>query len=467
MRTEYQDLVDEVSTLLGTPATLESRDFGLIAYGVHDSEDDRVMDPIRTRSILRRRSTVAVRRWFESFGITRATGPVRIPPDPAAGVLTGRICLPVRHGGVVEGYIWLLDEGGTPLDDPRLAAAIAAAAPIGALLAAETRAGARVGALLRAVLTADPGDPARPELAAELAMALGPAAEGPLTVAAVLPWRQDPPADPAVAPGALALCLLPAGGSATSRPTAGGARRPGRRAADTTGPPEPAGRADDEGEPGPDTDDTPSDPSAGGQERTEGQSAGARRPRPGGPTHAAAARRSRGVRATVADEGQPRQALAVLVRPRTARAVAMNLMNRASHGTSAGIGSVRRGVAELAGAWPEALAAARVAAAEDRFGGVADWRELGPYRLLSALADVPPDPAVRPLLRAEHRELARTAEAFLDHAGQAARAAAALGIHRQTLYYRLSRIAHLTGLDLAEGEDRLLLHMALKAARLR
>ncbi|WP_461037762.1 PucR family transcriptional regulator [Streptomyces mayteni] len=158
--------------------------------------------------------------------------------------------------------------------------------------------------------------------------------------------------------------------------------------------------------------------------------------------------------------------LAVLVRPRTARAVAMNLMSRAPHQTAAGIGSVRRGPAELAGAWHEALAAARVAAAENRFGGVADWRDLGPYRLLSALADVPPDPAVRPLLRAEHRELARTAEAFLDHAGQAARAAAALGIHRQTLYYRLSRIAHLTGLDLADGEDRLLLHMALKAARL-
>ena len=45
MRTEYQDLVDEVSALLGTPATLESRDFGLLAYGVHDSEDDPQHSP--------------------------------------------------------------------------------------------------------------------------------------------------------------------------------------------------------------------------------------------------------------------------------------------------------------------------------------------------------------------------------------------------------------------------------------
>jgi len=77
-----------------------------------------------------------------------------------------------------------------------------------------------------------------------------------------------------------------------------------------------------------------------------------------------------------------------------------------------------------------------------------------------------PDPAVQELLRPTHRELARTAEVFLDCAGQAGRAAAALGIHRQTLYYRLSRVERLTGLDLDEGEDRLLLHMALKTARL-
>ncbi len=55
---------------------------------------------------------------------------------------------------------------------------------------------------------------------------------------------------------------------------------------------------------------------------------------------------------------------------------------------------------------------------------------------------------------------------FLDCAGQASRTAALLGIHRQTLYYRLGRVEQLTGLDLGDGEDRLLLHMALKAARL-
>ncbi|MBT2385332.1 CdaR family transcriptional regulator, partial [Streptomyces sp. ISL-11] len=109
----------------------------------------------------------------------------------------------------------------------------------------------------------------------------------------------------------------------------------------------------------------------------------------------------------------------------------------------------------------------RAAAAEPRLGPVAEWARIGPYRVLAALpVAAAADPSVRPLLAPAHAELARTAETFLDHAGQAGRTAAALGIHRQTLYYRLSRVEQLTGLDLDNGEDRLLLHMTLKAARL-
>ncbi|NED79565.1 PucR family transcriptional regulator, partial [Streptomyces sp. SID11233] len=134
---------------------------------------------------------------------------------------------------------------------------------------------------------------------------------------------------------------------------------------------------------------------------------------------------------------------------------------------TAGIAVPRRGLAELADAWHEASAANRAAAAETRFGPVAQWSAIGPYRLLTALApETPPDHTVRPLLTPAHRDLARTAEVFLDCAGQASRTAAELGIHRQTLYYRLSRVQQLTGLDLNDGEDRLLLHMALKASRL-
>ncbi|WP_433892904.1 PucR family transcriptional regulator [Streptomyces sp. CA-111067] len=385
-----QELVDEVSALLGAPATLEDRDFRLIAFGVHDSEDDSAMDPVRTRSILTRRSTAEVRAWFERFGIARATGPVRIPAAPTAGVFLGRLCLPVRHAGVVYGYVWLLDEAEH--SPAQLEAAMAVAARIGARLAAASRAGADSGRALRLLLTA--GSRAARDPAEEaLRSALGPDADEPHALVCVRPpagkdlYGGGDEELPGVRtlPGAAALCRLPD------------------------------------------------------------------RPR-----------------------GEPVQVVALLVRLRsthllaTARTAAARLLDAAGLPEAvAGVSAAREELAELPGAWREAAAAARAAHAQPLLGPIAKWSNLGPYRLLTALpADAPPDPSVAPLLTPAHRELAHTAEAFLDHAGQAGRTATALAIHRQTLYYRLSRIEQLTGLDLSDGESRLLLHMALKAARL-
>ena len=39
-------------------------------------------------------------------------------------------------------------------------------------------------------------------------------------------------------------------------------------------------------------------------------------------------------------------------------------------------------------------------------------------------------------------------------------------MHRTSLYYRLSRIELITGMNLASGTDRLSLHLGLKLARL-
>ncbi len=382
---DYQELVDEISELLGAPATLENRNFELIAFGAYDSEGDldpSALDPVRTRSILTRRSTAAVRRWFESFGITRATGPVRIPPTPEAGVYRGRICLPVRHRGVVLGYVWLLYDDPGP-SEQQLAAAMRVTARIGALLADEAQHGADLTRELRAALTAQEGWP-REMAVAELRTALGARGEGPHTMVCVAPWPSADPDDaPSVRtlPGATALCTVPWGAA--------------------------------------------------------------------------------------------EQCLGVLVRLRStdtatpAASAAARLLERAGGAAAAGIAAGRTGLAELGTAWAQASAAARAALAEPRLGPVAQWARIGPYRLLTAL---PPraahDPVVGPLLAPAQRELARTAEVYLDCAGQAGRTAAELGIHRQTLYYRLSRVEQLTGLDLDDGEDRLLLHMALKAARL-
>jgi hypothetical protein len=100
---------------------------------------------------------------------------------------------------------------------------------------------------------------------------------------------------------------------------------------------------------------------------------------------------------------------------------------------------------------------------------VAAWADLGVHRLLAcgprrALREGVVDPAVEPLLA--RPDLAVTAAAYLDHAGNVQRAAAELAVHRQTLYYRLQGIQALTGLDLADGQDRLRLHLALTLAPL-
>jgi hypothetical protein len=446
-RGDYEELVDEISELLGAPATLENRDFELIAFGAYDSEGDldpSALDPVRTRSILTRRSTAAVRAWFEGFGITRATGPVRIPPTPEAGVYRGRICLPVRHRGVVHGYIWLLDDDPGP-SERQLSAAMQVTTRIGALLADEAQHGADLSRELRAVLTAD-RDWQRDMAIAELRTALGPRADGLHTVLCVAPWpTADPDDAPSVRtmPGATALCTVPWG--ASSQCVAVLIRL---RSADVLTPATTAAarlleRAG--GPTGPDARGAATSPARGTASGTRGGAGtGTASPGPAGGASRAAAGASGGP-AGSASRGA----------------------GAGGRSPAAGLATPRSGLAELGTAWWEASAAARAALAEPRLGPVAEWASIGPFRLLTALPpEVARDPAVHALLFPVHRELARTAEVYLDCAGQAARAAAELGIHRQTLYYRLSRIEKLTGLDLDDGEDRLLLHMALKGVRL-
>ncbi|MDH6567593.1 hypothetical protein M2160_002614 [Streptomyces sp. SAI-117] len=603
---DYQELVDEISELLGVPATLENRDFELIAFGVYDSEGDldpSALDPVRTRSILTRRSTAAVRTWFEGFGITRASAPVRIPPTPEAGVYRGRICLPVRHRGVVLGYVWLLDSDPGPTD-PQLDAAMRVTARIGALLADEAQHGADLSRELRAVLTAERGWQADMAVAA-LRTALGPRGDGPYAVVCVAPWPSADPDDAPSArtvPHATALCTVPWGPSAqslaalvrlratdtltpassaagrllerardveggggaygggaygggayggtgsggetsTGGPGSGSGPGTGRSGGPSTGGSGTGGSgwgglgtgrpgtgrsgtggsgADGQGTGGSDSGRTDTGSSGTGGPGTggsgvDGQGTGGSGTvrsdtggsgtgrsdtgRPGTDGSGADGQGAGGSGAGRSGTGRPGAPGSGTGRPGSSdggRSTSAEKEGGGSgdtrsrgnrsggdlpvHGTpgrqakdpaaapptvAAGIAVPRLSLAELAPAWQEASDAARAALAEPGFGPVAEWSRIGPYRLLTALPpETAHDPVVRPLLAPAHRELARTAEVYLDCAGQAGRTAAELGIHRQTLYYRLSRVEQLTGLDLDDGEDRLLLHMALKAARL-
>lgn len=138
----------------------------------------------------------------------------------------------------------------------------------------------------------------------------------------------------------------------------------------------------------------------------------------------------------------------------------------------AGTGSPTQGLAGAPAARRQAVIACTVAEALRRPAGVMGFDELGPYALLGQLPAEVVANELLPVglfnllhLGAPH-ELLDTVEAFLDNAGDKQRTAQVLGVHRSTLYHRLERIESISGLDLADGGDRLMAHLAVKLHRL-
>jgi hypothetical protein len=345
---QLQDIVDDVSGLLGAPTVLEDTAFTLIAYSSQGGVD---VDPVRAASILGKTATPAVRAWFEEHGIAAATGPVRVPGDPELKI-AARFCLPARSADRTHGYLWVLEpeNGFTPV---QLASIESLTRRAGELLAWRRQGEDTRDRLFEELLSGDP------ELATAARTALAARGEvpgsGPLSVVVV---RTEVPTR-----------------SVLTRVIA----------------------ADD-----------PADPL--------------------GPALRRAAR-------LVGEHGR------------------------------AGVGTMRTRAGELAVARHEADCAALVARARPHLGPVLSWADLGFYRVVGQGAEavealVAGTPAARLRTRAD-AELVRTALVYLDQAGHAARTAAALSVHRQTLYYRLEKIEQLCGVDLDQGEARLQLHLGL------
>lgn len=100
-------------------------------------------------------------------------------------------------------------------------------------------------------------------------------------------------------------------------------------------------------------------------------------------------------------------------------------------------------------------------------GEISRYDELGAYAVFMRLPEAALTPdilpaALRALLDADtHGTLVETLAAYLDHAGNSPRTAAALHIHRTSLYYRLGRVREITGADLDDGATRLALQVGL------
>ncbi len=139
----------------------------------------------------------------------------------------------------------------------------------------------------------------------------------------------------------------------------------------------------------------------------------------------------------------------------------------------AGIGGIVTDLTEVSTSHEQARQAWRAACLDPMtHPRVTTWSDLGLDKLLLRLplarltADDLPEGVAR-LLASDHREVdVPTLEAYLAAGGDARATATDLGIHRSTLYYRLTRIRTTTGADLRAGVARRDLHTGLRVARL-
>ena len=138
---------------------------------------------------------------------------------------------------------------------------------------------------------------------------------------------------------------------------------------------------------------------------------------------------------------------------------------------SVGIGNLAGSVNELARSHVEARQALRLARRAGRGSRVTSYRSLGAFRLL---LEVQSPEALRgfvnevlgPLLKyAESREtpLLETLEALVAARWVRRGAARALGIHINSMGYRIERIQGLAGLSLNDPETRVAIAIALRA----
>ncbi len=100
------------------------------------------------------------------------------------------------------------------------------------------------------------------------------------------------------------------------------------------------------------------------------------------------------------------------------------------------------------------------------------FSDLSVYRLLMQIEHNPElatfqEEILGPLLAYDGgQELIRTLEAYFEHNGNLSQSAEALFIHRNTLIYRMERIAGITSLDLDKPETRLAVQLALHIYRM-
>jgi sugar diacid utilization regulator len=399
---ELRAVCEGLAARLQRAVAIDDPGMHLLVHTAHHEEHDQV-DQTRITSVLTMQIPADVLEHVLKAGIAAADGPVRVPAWPDRGLLS-RVAVPVRCGGRLFGYLWLIDEDHTLTSEDLLMTADAAAAA-GQIMHRELLLGdlrrSREQALLRDLVSEDAS--VRSHAAAELTATGRLPASWHVVVLAVR----------------VAAEVLD-------------------RNADAA---------------------------------TELDLALQRLVRQLMPMEAIAVTRSGGHGLLLA--ATPRPPTLEILRSHASRLCAdLARIAPTAQAVRVGIGPVVSGLEAAHSSCALADVSLRVAEAVSGFGQVVCYDQLGIYGLLVHLPldSLPPDAVpvgLRQLMQKDTAgHLVDTLETYLDSAGDARASAARLNVHRTSLYYRLSRIELVTGMDLASGSDRLSLHLGLKLARL-
>ncbi|MCH0568268.1 helix-turn-helix domain-containing protein [Streptomyces sp. MUM 136J] len=132
-----------------------------------------------------------------------------------------------------------------------------------------------------------------------------------------------------------------------------------------------------------------------------------------------------------------------------------------------GVGRAHGGAEGLALSLGEAADAARLARGRREVGRFLHIDRLGFAQLLLAWTRTDTfEPAARELLAPlvdQPGDLIATVSAYLDAESRLTETAAVLGVHRNTVAARIARVEQVLGLDLANADERLALHLACRA----
>lgn len=416
-RTEIQGAVDELSQLIGSPVTLETTTFQLIAHSRHIGK----IDPARQLTILQRSVPAEIVRALYDAGVMRRLNgtkdPIRIPGVASVG-LGERVAMPVRIHNAILGYIWV-QETGRRLTEADSKALIRAARILGPYLRQARRSQLdrqkSISGLLWRLLSGETNDPFQIQSMARILDVRVPA---PYRVAII---SLSPPKESNPRDGQYYQVKLDELISTLTDFISAIDFELGMVSLWTT------------------------------MEYELFLLIGPKRDGP--------ARDPLSALSEIADFGRQE------VRSRGFR-------------FALGVSQLAESLDKAKEHCQEALRCARIGGLlQGTYANFAVADVLGPLQLflpqlreLPAMSCVGVQHHVRKLRQAEHRSVLgfpalETLEKYLDAGGDVRRAASSLGIHTNTLNYRLRRIIAVTGLDFSDGIQRLAVHVELKLLR--